>query len=168
MLYSLGLGHTKLYLEDEVSRLLQVAVKVNFEIQYDPLPQFTLPARAISSQPQAEGTGESVSARDCPDDSAAGSHITSRQRDKTAVAWVGEESTTLTKLLMTCSGTPVRLILFTVCRRRLTDCYRSFRTLQQRKVFKLNPMSQTSYLCDAIPFCKRLEMRTYSEFSLER
>ena len=84
--------------EDEVSDLLQKATTNEFRILYDPLPTVIMPVRTTST---GDAPKESMSlerpAREVAEDS----------KKKKLVAWVGEESTALTKLLMTSSGSPV-------------------------------------------------------------
>ncbi|KAL5524260.1 DPH2 [Sanghuangporus sanghuang] len=67
------------HLSDDLFRLLRLAMKERYHIKYEPLPEQTMP----------------MSSHSCLNQHALSS------------VWVGEESTTLTKLLMTSSGSSV-------------------------------------------------------------
>ncbi|KAL5482353.1 DPH2 [Sanghuangporus weigelae] len=76
--HDVGFAH----LSDDLFRLLHLAMKECYYIEYEPLPEQTMPMSSHSSlEQQNQHTSSSV--------------------------WVGEESTTLTKLLMTSSGSSV-------------------------------------------------------------
>ncbi|KAL5501871.1 DPH2 [Sanghuangporus vaninii] len=90
--HDVGFAH----LSDDLFRLLRLATKERYHIEYEPLPEQTMPMSSHSSLNQ-----HALSS----DDSDQDTHLSGLKRK--ILVWVGEESTTLTKLLMTSSGSSV-------------------------------------------------------------
>ena len=93
------LGITHSFLLDDLVRLLRITIGDRYRVEYEPLPDQTIPA----SHP-LDNNGESGHLP-LPNGSGSSPHLS--RSEKEILAWVGEESTTLTKLLMTSSGTDV-------------------------------------------------------------
>lgn len=90
---------------DDLVRLLRLAIRDRYRVDYDSLPVYTFPA----SQPS--GITNHTSSCCAPTDAKAiSSPDDISPVEKKLIVWVGEESPTLTKLLMTSPGSNVRMI----------------------------------------------------------
>lgn len=111
------LGHlnvTLYFFEGSVSDLLQQKAGTDARVLYSPLPTVVTPAKSTTLAVEAptDSTLLEVSANDVTGDSDG----------RKLIAWVGEESTTLTKLLMTSSGLPVSTITIWIYHCRCFSC----------------------------------------------
>ncbi|EJC98372.1 diphthamide biosynthesis protein [Fomitiporia mediterranea MF3/22] len=92
------------HLGDELARLLRLATNDRYCIKYEHLPEQTIPRSAGTNDPHQAGRSAAINE---PIICAASTSSSDSSLNRTLMVWVGEEPPTLTKILMTSSGSNV-------------------------------------------------------------